>query len=193
MKGILLAGGSGNRLFPCSKIYNKQLQSVYDKPMVYYPLSTMMSLGIRELCVITTSSDKNLYERLLSNGNQLGLDIIYKIQERPNGIAEAFLIAEDFIDTNVALILGDNVFYNIEPSLNSVVTGAAGFDKVEFGMVFLNQVRDPERYGVAEISDRKQVLSIVEKPKNPKSNWAITGLYMYDKTVVDKAKLLTPS
>ena len=186
MKAIILAGGNGTRLNPITAPVNKHLLPVYDKPMVYYPLSLMMLFGIREIMIISKTSDIASFEELLGNGSKLGINIEYAIQDEPKGIADAFNIAENFIgNDSVALILGDNIFYgeNISHMSEDFKSGAK---------VFLYRVSDPRRYGVAELYDGK-VKNIIEKPKTPPSNWAVTGLYMYDNRVVDIAKKVKPS
>ncbi len=191
MKGIILAGGSGTRLYPSTLAISKQLLNVYDKPMIYYPLSILMLSGIREILIITTSESKPLYELLLGNGEKLGISIEYALQDQPNGLAEAFIIGEEFIgDSNVCLILGDNIFYG-----HSMVTQLQNAAKITKGAkVFGYHVNDPERYGVAEITMPEQkVISIEEKPKKPKSNYAVTGLYFFDNSVISKAKQVQPS
>jgi glucose-1-phosphate thymidylyltransferase len=189
MKGIVLAGGSGTRLHPLTLSVSKQLMPVYDKPMIYYPLSTLISAGIREILIISTPQDLPLFQKLLGNGNQLGCKFQYEIQENPNGLAEAFLIAEAFIaNESVALILGDNIFYG------------SGLSKLlkentnpEGGIVYAYHVNDPERYGVVEFDEHQNAISIEEKPKEPKSNFAVPGIYFYDNSVIEKAKKLVPS
>jgi glucose-1-phosphate thymidylyltransferase len=188
MKGIILAGGAGSRLFPLTLVASKQLQPVYDKPMVYYPLTTLIEAGIRELCLISTPQDLPRFRQLLGDGTAWGLSIDYREQARPEGIAQAFLIAESFIGKNgVTLILGDNVFY-----------GGDGFHKAFSGFtrgatIFGYHVNDPERYGVVEFDAQGQALSIEEKPRQPKSNYAVPGLYLYDNSVVTITKNLKPS
>ena len=189
MKGILLAGGSGTRLYPITIPISKQIIPVYDKPMIYYPLSTLLASGIQDILVITTPQDLKLFQLLLRDGSQWGCNILYKTQLEPKGIAEAFIIAEDFIgDDNVSLILGDNIFYfpslrnTISQSFNS--TGAS---------IFAYHVSNPSRYGVVEFTDNNEILSIEEKPKKPKSNYAIPGFYFFDNNVINYAKNLTPS
>jgi glucose-1-phosphate thymidylyltransferase len=189
MKGIVLAGGSGTRLHPLTLSVSKQLMPVYDKPMIYYPLSTLISAGISDILIISTPQDLPLFQKLLGNGNQLGCKFQYEIQEHPNGLAEAFLIAEAFIaNESVALILGDNIFYG------------SGLSKLlkentnpEGGIVYAYHVNDPERYGVVEFDEHQNAISIEEKPKEPKSNFAVPGIYFYDNSVIEKAKKLVPS
>jgi glucose-1-phosphate thymidylyltransferase len=188
-KGIILAGGSGTRLYPITKSISKQLLPVYDKPMIYYPLSTLMLAGIRDILIITTPEDNKNFSDLLGNGNQWGIDISYAIQPKPEGIAQAFLISEEFISNNPsALILGDNLFFGSELE-SKLLTVSSKLDST----VFAYHVNDPERYGVVEIDYKKIALSIEEKPHAPKSNFVITGLYFYDNSVVDIAKSLRPS
>lgn len=189
MKGIILAGGSGTRLYPLTISVSKQLMPVYDKPMIYYPLSTLMLAGIREILIITTPQDADAFQRLLGDGTQLGCQIQYKVQPSPDGLAQAFLIGEDFIgDDSVALVLGDNIFYGtgLRPLLESKT-------RISGGCVFAYQVSDPERYGVVEFDMEERVISIEEKPKQPRSNYAVPGLYFYDNRVVEFAKNLKPS
>ncbi len=190
MKGIILAGGAGTRLYPLTKSISKQIVPIYDKPMIYYPLSVLMLAGLREILVISTPKDLHLYQDLFGTGEQLGLKISYEEQPSPDGLAQAFLIGEKFLDGDEAcLVLGDNIFYGY--NFGKIVEEAS---KVKAGaLVFGYYVTDPERYGVAEFDDTGKVLSIEEKPLVPKSNYAVTGLYFYDKTVVDKAKSLKPS
>ncbi len=187
-KGIILAGGSGTRLHPATNVVCKQLLPVYDKPMVYYPLSTLMLFGITEILLISTPEDTPRFETLLGDGRSLGLNITYRVQEHPKGIAQAFLIGEEFIgDDPVALILGDNIFYGAYDFLRAASSFREG------AMVFGYYVRDPERYGVVEWDAEGRVVSIEEKPKQPKSNYAVTGLYLYDSDVVEIARSLKPS
>jgi len=189
-KGIILAGGSGSRLHPMTQVVSKQLMPVYDKPMIYYPLSTLMQAGIREILIITTPEDAAVYESLLGDGRKWGLDICYRQQPKPEGLAQAFLIGEEFIGgSRVCLILGDNIFYGnrIEDTLKSAVEQEQG------ATVFAYYVTDPERYGVVELDAENNAIGLEEKPTNPKSHYAVTGLYMYDNDVVDIAKSIKPS
>lgn len=190
MKGIILAGGAGTRLYPLSQVVSKQLLPVYDKPMIYYPMSTLMLMGIRDILIISTPQDTPTFERIFGTGGHLGLNIQYKIQENPGGIAQAFILGEDFIgNDSVCLILGDNIFYGqgyVEFLNNAVHSNSRA-------TIFGYWVKDPERYGVVEFDKDGKVLSIVEKPKDPKSNYAIPGLYIYDNEVVSISKCLKPS
>lgn len=189
-KGIILAGGTGSRLYPITKTISKQLLPVYDKPMIYYPLSTLMLAGINEILIITNEEHLSSYQQLLSDGSQWGMHITYKVQESPNGIAEAFIIGEEFINGHpVALILGDNIFYghNLSSLLSTAINNKSG------ATIFAYHVKDPERYGVVEFDANKNVISIDEKPRKPKSNYALTGLYFYQNNVVDLVKKLSPS
>lgn len=190
MKGIILAGGSGSRLFPLTKSVSKQLMPVYNKPMIYYPLSVLMLAGIQDILVITTPQDADQFKRLLRNGQQLGVNISYAEQAAPNGLAEAFLIGADFIAGEpCALVLGDNIFYGA--NLGQICRKAA--DRSSGATVFGYRVTDPERYGVVEFDAEMRAISIEEKPEQPKSDWAVTGLYFYDASVVDIAKQVSPS
>jgi len=187
MKGIILAGGAGTRLHPLTLAISKQMMPVYDKPMIYYPLSTLIFSGIRDILIISTPHDLPLFEKLLGDGSQIGCNIQYKVQEEPNGLAQAFVIGEDFIGNDrVCLILGDNIFYMKRRILESC-------QNVQGGVVFGYHVNEPERYGVVEYDDNYKAISIEEKPTEPKSNYAVPGLYYYDNDVVDIAKNIKPS
>jgi glucose-1-phosphate thymidylyltransferase len=189
MKGIILAGGSGTRLYPITKGISKQLMPVYDKPMIYYPLSVLMLAGIKDILIITTPEDSAQFQRLLGNGNEFGCNLSFAVQEVPNGLAQAFVIGEKFVGGDkVALILGDNIFYG--SGFSKLVQS---FNDVKGAAVFAYEVADPERYGVVEFDDDFKAISIEEKPANPKSNFAVPGLYFYDNSVIEIAKNIKPS
>lgn len=190
MKGIILAGGSGTRLYPMTKSISKQILPIYDKPMIYYPLSVLMLAGIREVLIISTPRDLRCFEELLQDGKELGMNITYKVQEKPNGLAEAFIIGEEFIGKDsVALVLGDNIFFG--QAFSPILKEAAKLKKG--AEIFGYLVKDPRAYGVVEFDKDRNVISIEEKPENPKSKYAVPGLYFYDNSVIEKAKSIKPS
>ena len=193
MKGIILAGGAGTRLYPSTIVTSKQLLPVFDKPMVYYPLSVLMLAGIKDVLIITTPNDIENFKKLLGDGKRFGINLSYKIQEAPNGLAEAFIVGEDFIqDDNVTLILGDNIFFG--PKFSTLLKRAVNdVNNNGGGNIFAYVVKDPQRYGIVEVDENLNAISIEEKPQNPKSNYAVTGLYIYDNKVVEYAKNLKPS
>lgn len=193
MKGIILAGGSGSRLYPLTKVTSKQLLPIYDKPMIYYPMSVLMNAGIRDILIISTPADTPRFERLLGDGHQFGLNLTYKVQQSPDGLAQAFIIGEDFIsDDTVAMVLGDNIFsgHGVNEKLKAAVENAEGG---KGATIFGYYVDDPERFGIVEFDKDGRVVSIEEKPEKPKSNYCVTGLYFYDNRAVEYAKALTPS
>lgn len=189
MKGIILAGGAGTRLYPITKVYSKQLATIYDKPLIYYPLSILMLAGIKDILIISNDETIPLYQKLFDDGSHVGLNIEYAVQKAPNGIAESFLIGEEFIgDDGVTLILGDNIFYGkLNYLYNALENNKAG------ATIFAYQVKDPNRYGIVEFDENGKAISIEEKPKNPKSNYAVPGLYVYDNSVIEITKNLKPS
>lgn len=193
MKGIILAGGSGTRLYPITMAVSKQLLPIYDKPMIYYPLSVLMLAGIRDILIITTPNDQSAFKRLLKDGSNFGINLSYAVQDSPDGLAQAFVIGENFIGTNsVCLVLGDNIYYGqgFTPKLNEAVRKA---EEGDGATIFGYQVKDPERFGVVEFDSNMKAVSIEEKPQIPKSHYAVTGLYFYDNRVVELAKTIVPS
>ena len=192
MKGIILAGGSGTRLYPITEGISKQLMPIYDKPMIFYPLATLMLAGIKDILVITTPEDQEQFKKLLKDGHQFGINISYVVQPSPDGLAQAFILGEEFIkDDTCAMILGDNIFYG--NGFNVALEQAKANADEGYATIFGNEVKDPERFGIMEIDENNNVLSVEEKPQNPKSNYAITGLYFYPKGVAEKAKEIKPS